>query len=1188
MLDHKSEPSNPSPPEFVGGRYRINSVLGRGGMGTVYRANDLLGGSVALKRLHLSVEELSRDMTRTAGQTSTAAGKVALSLAHEFRTLSSLRHPNVISVLDYGFDAEHRPYLTMELLDRAQTFVAAAKDKPYAVRLQLLTQVLQALVYLHRRGVIHRDLKPANILVVEDRVKVLDFGISLAREEWKNQELASDAGTPGYVAPELLRGESPSEVSDLYSFGLMAAQLLSAKPLTERTPQLLLAAIEEPAVARVLARLLEPDPRARYTSAEEVIAALREATGHALETETAATRESFLQAARYVGREEERKSLEHALDEALEGSGGAWLIGGESGIGKSRLSERIRAYAQVKGALVLRGQSVSTGGSPYQVWRSVLRWMPLLTTLDDVEAGVLKPLVPDIEKLVGREVPAPPPLNADMARHRLLDTIEALLTRLEHPVMVLLEDVHWEATDSLALLARVVKRVNGLRMLILATYRSEERPDLPRELPGMEVLKLARLNAEEIAQLSESMLGKAGRQPHLLQRLQHETEGNPFFLVEVVRALAEETGRLDQIGEATLPGKSLSGGMQDVLRRRLQQVPESARALLDLAAILGREIDVAALQASDPTADVGAWVRTCANVAVLETLDGRWRFAHDKLREGQRELLPRERLPALHRRAAEALEAAHPQDPAHAAALAHHWRQAGDAQKEAFYSERVGEDALRLYGAAQEALPYLVRARELVASASSPEAFRLGRLELLLADTYLRVGDLRKCEESALRSMTHYGMRVPSSAKASQLWALLREGVVRFHQVTRLEPWNEPAPQEREARLKLGEALVLLADTYYYLNRRENLLWACLKALNVCEPVGPSSVLARAYSYLALAIPVRSELLRSLAETFCAHADETIRQVGPPAAQAYVFIRTGVSNLQRTRWKEALRSGDEALRLIPNHRDSRLADETHGLLGQSYMYPGRVRHALSVLDKMVESARSRGDRQIESWAVLLKSVSLVRSGLLTEAIGLLEPEMATLAGEGLVINQMIAHANLGLAYLHRGEPERARELGMRAAGWLDDSRPVSHLVFFGEVAAVELLSRVLEHHSSALEAQARRELRAAAEQACRALEACAKIFIVAGPAALLWRGTLERLAGQQRAAHRRYKQALAEAQRLTMPYVEAQIRLELGRILPPTDSARREHLTRAAELLRELECTPDLAEAEAALAASTA
>jgi tetratricopeptide (TPR) repeat protein len=1154
-------------------------------MGTVYRAHDLLSGAVALKRLHLSVEEFSRDMTRTAGQTSTAAGKVAISLAHEFRTLSSLRHPNVISVLDYGFDAEHRPYLTMELLDRAQTFVGAAKDKSYAVRLQLLTQVLQALAYLHRRGVIHRDLKPANVLVVDDQVKVLDFGISLAREEWKNQELTPSAGTPGYVAPELLRGESPSEQSDLYSFGLMATQLLSSKPVTERNPQVLLAAIEQPAVSRVLARLLAPEPRERYASAEEVITALSEATGQVLVSETAATRESFLQAARYVGREAERKRLEHAVDEALEGRGGAWLIGGESGIGKSRLIERIRAYAQTKGALVLRGQSVSAGSAPYQVWRGVLRWIPLLTTLDDVEAGVLKPLVPDIEKLVGREVPDPPALNADMARHRLLDTIEALLCRLEHPVMVLLEDLHWEATDSLALLARVVKRVSGLRMLIQTSYRNEERPDLPRELPGMEELKLARLNAEEIAQLSESMLGKAGRQPHLLQRLQQETEGNPFFLVEVVRALAEETGRLDQVGEAALPEKILSGGMQDVLRRRLEQVPASAKGLLDLAAILGREIDVAALRAAEPTTDVGAWLRTCASVAVLETLDARWRFAHDKLREGQLELLPRERLPALHRRAAEALEAAHPQDRDYATALAHHWRQAGDVRKEAFYSERVGEDALSLYGAAQEARPYLVRARELVTSEPNPDSFRLGHLELLLADTYLRVGDLQKCEESALRSMTHYGMRVPSSSKASQLWALLRETVLRFHQVTRLEPWDEPAPRERAARLKLGEALVLLQDTYYYLNRRANVLWAGLKALNVCEPVGPSSVLARAYSYLALTLPVRMSLPRSLAETFCARADEIIRQVGPPSAQAYVFIRTGVSNLQRARWKEALNASDEALRIIPLHRDSRLTDETHGLLGQSYMYPGRFRLAFPALDKMAESARSRGDRQILSWAVLLKSISLVRAGLLPEAVQLLQPEMDTLAGEGLALNQMIAHANLGLACLHMGEPERARELGMRVAGWLDSSLPVTHIVYFGQIAAMEILSRLLEHHTSSLDEQARRDLKAAAELACRSIEACAKTFIFAGPAALLWRGTLERLAGRQYAAHSRYKRALAEAQQLEMPYMEAQIRLELGRSLPPATSARREHLTRAAELLRELECTLYLAEAEAALAA---
>ena len=105
-----------------------------------------------------------------------------LTLAREFRLLSSLRHPNIISVLDYGFDDELRPYFTMELLERAESILRAAAAPTPDGKVDLLAQTLQALAYLHRRGVIHRDLKPGNVMVVDGRVKVLDFGVSTLRE----------------------------------------------------------------------------------------------------------------------------------------------------------------------------------------------------------------------------------------------------------------------------------------------------------------------------------------------------------------------------------------------------------------------------------------------------------------------------------------------------------------------------------------------------------------------------------------------------------------------------------------------------------------------------------------------------------------------------------------------------------------------------------------------------------------------------------------------------------------------------------------------------------------------------------------------------------------------------------------------------------------------------------------------
>ena len=128
-------------------------------------------------------------------------------------------------------------------------------------------------------------------------------------------------------------------------------------------------------------------------------------------TETVEIRESFLQAAKFVERETELAQLSEALDGALEGQGSAWLVGGESGVGKSRLTDELRTPALVKGALLLRGQAVSEGSSPYHLWREVLRLLALATDLKDEEAGVLKALVPDVGDLLGRKVRDAPHLD---------------------------------------------------------------------------------------------------------------------------------------------------------------------------------------------------------------------------------------------------------------------------------------------------------------------------------------------------------------------------------------------------------------------------------------------------------------------------------------------------------------------------------------------------------------------------------------------------------------------------------------------------------------------------------------------------------------------------------------------------------------------------------------------------------
>ncbi len=681
-------------------RYRLYERLGEGAMGSVFRAHDhLTGRTVAVKRVSVT----------SADHDTNAQDAVRLALAQEFRLLASLRHPHIISVLDYGFDADGQPFFVMDYLSRSQTIVQAGHGRAVPEQVGLLTQTLQALAYLHRRGVIHRDLKPDNVLVVDGNVRVLDFGIAQPRGEQRQDA----AGTLAYMAPEVLRGYPASQAADLYAVGVIAYEMLvGTHPFNvDNVNQLIhdliaimpdfsdLFLIDEtgalPPEVRagliaILRRLMAKSPADRYPDARSVMTELSAAARLPIPQESTAIRESYLQAAQFVGRDAEFKSLIDAMQRAAMGQGSAWLVAGESGVGKSRLLEEVRITALVQGVKVLRGQGAADGGLAYQIWREPLRHLVLAAApITDMQAGVLKPLVPDIDTLLGWQVQAVPGLEGDAVNQRLAAVIIELLRAYAQPVALLAEDLHW-TRESLDLLNLIVQHAHVLPLLILGSYRDEEM-DVAARLPDAQVIKLQRLNRTAIAQLSESMLGASGKYAPVLSLLERETEGNAFFLVEVVRALAEDAGRLDSVGSVTLPEYVFAGGVQEVLRQRLARLPGDAQPLLKLAAVLGRQLDTTLLAHWFPGSDVDAWLTLAANAAVVDARGDVWLFSHDKLREVVLLGLDDAERPLLHQRAAEAIEAVYPHDDAWASVLAEHWHLAGDTQREVAYALMAAE-----------------------------------------------------------------------------------------------------------------------------------------------------------------------------------------------------------------------------------------------------------------------------------------------------------------------------------------------------------------------------------------------------------------------------------------------------------------------------------------------------------------
>jgi len=689
--------------KLITNRYQIISKLGQGGMGAVWRVYDRLEKSdIALKQVLIPDNKLM-----FASKAGTAdAEKLRLSLAREFSILASLRHPNILSVLDYGFDSEQLPYFTMPLVAQPNTIIAYGKNLTFDEKAKLVIQMLQAVHYLHRRNIFHRDLKPDNVLITADgEVKVLDFGLSVTVEQAQGS-----VGTLPYMAPEVLRNGAISPASDLYAIGLIAYELFAGQfPYPTNNAMKLMRAIMNTlpdmslighvGIETVLMRLLSKDPDDRFQSADATIRALREALEIDILYESIAIRESFLQASEFVGRDAELQMLTDELNLMLEGRTAFYLVGGESGVGKSRLLDELRINALVSGVTVLRGQGVEGRGLPYQLWRNIVRRLVLMVEVTNLQLGILIDIVTDIGELVGRPVKkAPTILTGKAYQNRLVQAIVDLFREVNQPILLLLEDLQW-TVESLAVLKQILLvRDQFDHLMIVGSYRNDEAPHLSNELMKMEIMQLHRLDRIAMQALTQSMIGQQGASETVIDLLQKETEGNLFFLVETVRALAEESGGLEYVGKVTLPDSVFTGGMQAITRRRLSKVDIQYSDLQTIAAIIGREIDMRLLVHTFDDATVQAWLRNAAEYGVVAIQHNTWHFAHDKLRETIIADIPDDERPQTHRNVAKAIEAIYPDDDGYNEALLKHWQQVGDFDKIYHYTLPVAQNMIEIKG----------------------------------------------------------------------------------------------------------------------------------------------------------------------------------------------------------------------------------------------------------------------------------------------------------------------------------------------------------------------------------------------------------------------------------------------------------------------------------------------------------
>ena len=1158
-----------------GVRYRLERRLGQGGMGTVYQAHDRLNGQrIALKlvpgkndhdlsALHLlegsstqvalgtnpqtAPELLATQIPTPSTQISTVGIRpttrsalwARVALAHEFRTLAALRHPHIISVLDYGFLTHQDPYFTMELLDRAQTLKIAGKELSLETNAYLLSQLLTALSYLHRHGVLHRDLKPSNVMVVPSAeglsVKLLDFGLALTRTHAQTRK-GEVAGTLSYLAPEVLQGMPVSDASDVFGVGVMMYELLAGRhPFDQRDGGLLNSSIrmqepdwspltDQPKIVSLLKRLLAKSPADRPT-AVAALQGLCEATGVGLPKETVALRESTLQAARFVGREEPWSILRQALRTARAGDGQAWLLGGESGVGKSRLMEELRVYALVQGMIVVRGQAAAEKDSAYEVWREIFRSLCLHISLTELEESVLKSLVPDLEQLLEHAIADAPEINAQATQMRLQNVLESLLLRTTDPILVLLEDLQWADAASHALLRRVIPLCQTRPVLLIASYRDDECPQLPRTLPDCQVLKLNRLDAASLSQLCNSMLGDSACPPELVSFLQRETEGNVFFVIEVMRALAEEAGQLSLVGAKQMPDSVLTGGIQAVVHRRLSRLPIDARPLLQLAAVAGRRLDRMILQQFEPNLD--SFLYTAADAAVLQASEQSWQFAHDKIRESLLLELPHTERQRLHLAIADSIAKTYPDSASHAAALAEHYASGGNAAKSCYYLTVAGAYALG-QGAPEQAAALLDRARS-SSCWSQLQPQHAARALHCHIQAQLALGRAKLCTGSYEQLMTVAEVTRPNCH--INIRAMSTILVRRLLRSVSQKPFAD-SEQQQQVFMELAHASRWAVEAYIWNGQPASSVLASLMGMQLSAALNDKGLQAffhGSLSYTVSLIPLRgaSSWLLSRGAALANHRSN------PKAALDFARI-AGAVQLNQADWTtagETLDSVIEQSRTVGDEYSLMFALSLRALIA----FRSEQTSLFHVLGAEL-NVRSRRTQSLQ-WTrfyPLYRGIYALRQGnfqearlLFKEADGFVQRSKDH---HGLImVGGYLARCELGL-----GNKQVALEQAKATLALAASVRPTIDTVGEGVAAVAETYLECWSGASAAEQNQLRQPLK----QALSVLRVCAFIFPTIRPRCLLWHSRYAQNLGAVRVSKELAKAAITTARQLTLPFDE--------------------------------------------------
>ncbi len=721
---------------------------------------------------------------------------------------------------------------------------------------------------------------------------------------------------------------------------------------------------------------------------------------------------------RVIGRETELRELRSVVADATEGTGAILLVEGEPGIGKSRLVAEVRSTTDV---LWLRGQSVETrDAAGYRPFAEQLRawtgtepsWAALvskslslgLAERDASFLAVLAGIEPDLE--VARRVAL---LDAEALQPALYRSVWTWLNALAatQPVVLEFEDWHWADGASVQLLEHVAALADARPLLLLVISRSgsETARALSRVAGGPRRLQVAQLPAGAAGRLLEELVSGHDIAPERLRSALTRAEGNPYFLHELARLIAEEAGVADQ--------PDLPDTVRAVVTSRVDRLPAGLRSLLRSAAVLGRTFDSELLEGLDCGPISEALEQLTATQLVECAGPGRYRFAHALTREAVYEGVPLAERHRLHKQAAAALADVH--GPAlNLPAIAYHLTQAQDWDAAASALVVAGEQAARI-ASDDEALQMYraaIAAHERLAEDRWTPLDR-SRIDRQVAEALERLGRHEEASRQIADALARLGVRLPRDSAAVKR-AILRELLPRMLRPPVLPALGAPL---EASELEIDRELHIQGWIAYFQDFDMVALDALLLAHRAARANDLEGIAVGSFSVALLFAVLGRE---QLAMRYVSRALQAAERHGDPLTLAQARQAGAVVALAQGGWDDVRMLAEPSMQVSADAGDIRVWATSAALLMTAAAHHGDLARARDLAAEVERMGTESGNLQIHGWGLGFLSLVNHLEGDAEAAARLAEASVAELQRVPDHLNAAVYLGALARAQLRTG------------------------------------------------------------------------------------------------------------------------------------------------------------------------